>query len=120
MQTLFKITTGNRKPVNKLEAHLIEVANAWCAGKATIELKTLDHFHHALQREKELYCADNRGFRSSSVMVARVAESDLVTLKVVITSANNIAKIELNDDDDLAYDVQAAHSSGYYTPRFLH
>ncbi|MBD2700120.1 hypothetical protein IC229_05705 [Spirosoma sp. BT702] len=68
----FKLTMGTRKPLNKLEEHLIAQAKTLCQGKGPIYIKTLEHVRSALYRELELYTSNHHGVRASSVSIQYV------------------------------------------------
>ncbi|GAB3956667.1 hypothetical protein GCM10028805_47250 [Spirosoma harenae] len=72
----FQVTVSSRKPVNNLEAHLIQVAQAMSKGKwgvlngkGAVPIKNLEHFQNALQLERDIYCSQNRSIRVSSVAI---------------------------------------------------
>ncbi|GAB4042237.1 hypothetical protein [Spirosoma litoris] len=112
----FKINVATHKPVTKLEAHLIEVAAAWCKGSGTflckkevVPIRTLEHFQHALQRERDLYCADNTGARPTSVAIQyledgpdsliwiRPADQDAAPSATISLTAEGIDHKEIQD-----------------------
>ncbi len=74
----FTTTYFGRKPANKLEAHLLETAQAWCKldaifwldGEETRQVHTLQDFLTAQRREKELYCQDHPRSRPDSISIA--------------------------------------------------
>ncbi|GAB2571970.1 hypothetical protein [Spirosoma areae] len=82
----FKITTG-RKPASKLEAHLLHVAKAWSTGKTSQLLDTLDAVYNALQREKSLYCDQNKTARVTSIRIMRTNQDGMNTDSILIGSA---------------------------------
>lgn len=89
----FHISICEKKPVNNLEKHLIEVAKAWCTrrgsmkvGSQLVQIRTLEHFQNALQRERDLYCQDT-GARPTSVAIQYLEDG-----------ANSLIWIRPNDD----------------------
>ncbi|MVM32859.1 hypothetical protein GO755_22660 [Spirosoma sp. HMF4905] len=87
MQPKFSVLTGNRKPVNQLEAHLLKTAQTWCSQESIgyknsvglVQVRTLLQFCEALQRERTLYCLDHQRSRENSVRITHFPNSRSVT-----------------------------------------
>ena len=67
-----------RKPVNKMEHHLVSVARQWAAGQGSQELNTLDELYNALLREKQFYLADHARARTTSAVVIKQASGIII------------------------------------------
>ena len=52
-----------------LEAHLVQVAKAWVAGKSDVAIESIADFLTYLSREKHWYLTDHPRIRSTSVAI---------------------------------------------------
>ncbi|QHV97883.1 hypothetical protein [Spirosoma endbachense] len=112
----FTLETGQRPALNALEQHLLTVAARWCAD--TNSIGSIDEFKKKLESEAAWFCHEHRK-SETSIEIGRYDET-MLYIKPAGRNIRATATIRLAEtENDLGYELQAAHSAGYYTPRFL-
>jgi hypothetical protein len=79
-QPQFQIERAPRQPINKLEAHLVQIAETWCQQGCAKPIRTLADFKKNIETELAWYCHDHKRAPASSVVIGEYDE-ELIYIK---------------------------------------